>query len=90
MSNDVWLTVSAFLAGVVAALLGAWAVHSVTQGQLNTAISSQEKLFNANLEALKGTLALMDRKIDSMQLQLDRRINAPTAARILNNREDGI
>lgn len=73
-SRDIWFSIAMFLTGVVVTLLGAWAVHSVTQGQLNTAISSQEKLFSANLEAVKNMIGVMDKKIDEMQKQLDRRM----------------
>ena len=75
METNYWFTVSAFLAGVVVTLLGAWAVHSVTQSQLSSALSSQEKLFSANLDAVKVLVLTMDKKIDEMQRQLDRRLH---------------
>ena len=82
VGGDIWFSIAMFLTGVVVTLLGAWAVHSVTQGQLNSAITSQEKLFSANLEAVKNMIGIMDKKMNEMQKQLDRRMYPRTSANL--------
>lgn len=68
-----------FLCGVILSLLAAWATHSTSKEDLNTAITNQSVVNAANLDNVKSSINILsggqDRlwlKLDTIQSQIDK------------------
>lgn len=70
---DVWITISAFLGGVVITLIGAWATHSVSKEDLMTAIANQNAVYSTQLKSLQELITRLWDKIDEMEKRMAQR-----------------
>jgi len=70
---DVWITISAFLGGVVITLIGAWATHSVSKEDLMTAIANQNEVYSTQLKSLQELITRLWDKIDEMEKRMAQR-----------------
>jgi hypothetical protein len=51
-----WRTIACCALTAVTMLIGSWATHSVTQEQLNTALSNEDKVFSERFDNVRTTL----------------------------------
>ena len=80
MNVNIWFSVSAFLAGIVVTLLGAWATHSVTKQDLMTAIGNQNAVYSTQLASLQQLIEVVSKGQDRLWKKLDE-IESRMAAR---------
>ncbi len=52
-----WRTIACSALTAVVMLIGSWATHSVTQDQLNTALSNEDKVFSERFDNVRTSLS---------------------------------